>query len=123
MKQVIIDTNMLMAIAQFKVDIFSEIDRICEFTHEIAVLDKTISELKKIAQSSGKDGKSAALALKIITAKKITIIKTDSPKPTDDVLVDYSNGGAIVATQDAALKRKLKKPIIVLRDKGHLELI
>ena len=54
MKTVLLDTNFLLIPAQFKVDIFSEIDRICTFQYEIAVLDKTIDELNKIIKEQNR---------------------------------------------------------------------
>jgi len=50
MRKIILDTNFLLIPAQFKVDIFSEIDRICSFTYSLFVLDKSVEELKKISK-------------------------------------------------------------------------
>lgn len=110
-----------MAIAQFHIDIFSEIERMTP--DKCAVLDKSIDELKKLAAKNGKVKSAAQLALKIIAAKKIDIIKTTSKLPTDDLLVHYSHKAMIVATQDRELQRRLKKPYIVMRSKSHLEMI
>ena len=118
---ILIDTNVLLAIAQFSIDIFSEIERIA--AGKPVVLDKSIDELKKLAAMSGKTKKAAQLALKIITAKKIHVIKTESKLPTDDVLVEYSHKGMIVATQDKELQGRLKRPYIVMRGKSHLEMV
>ena len=46
MKKIILDTNFLLIPAQFKVDIFDEIDRIMIEKYQLFVLDKTIDELK-----------------------------------------------------------------------------
>ena len=54
---ILIDTNLLMAIAQFKIDIFSEIERIA--ADKPAVLDKSIDELKKLEAMNGKTKKAA----------------------------------------------------------------
>ena len=47
-KTILLDTNFLMLSAQFNVDIFSEIERICNFNYKLYVLDKTVDELKYI---------------------------------------------------------------------------
>ena len=45
MKKIILDTNFLLIPAQFNVDIFSEIERICDFQYQLCIVDKTLSEL------------------------------------------------------------------------------
>ena len=123
MKKIILDTNFLMAVGQFKVDIFSEIYRICNFNYQLCIMDKTVDELKKIIQSKqkGKDKAAAKLALAIISSKKLKILKTKEDKPVDDLILDVNN--AIVATTDKGLINKLKEKkakIIRLRQKKYL---
>ena len=78
MIQVILDTNFLMAVSQFRIDIFAEIQRICDFRYKLYIIDKTLDELKGlIEQNKGKDGRAAKLALSLIKQKHISIIKTD----------------------------------------------
>ncbi len=123
MKQIILDTNFLLIPAQFKVDIFSEIQRIADFKYQLFVLDKTLDELKKIQKEQrGKHKAAAKLALALIKNKKVKIIKTTQDKYVDDLLVDYSKKGALIATQDIGLKKRLKKPYLVLRQKKYLAL-
>jgi hypothetical protein len=123
MKKIILDTNFLLIPAQFGVDIFDEISRICNFEYELLVLDKSIDELKKIVRTEkGKNRAAAKLALALVKAKT-GLMKTKSGKGVDDLLVELSRKDCIIATQDRLLKRKLKTPIIVLRQKRHLQLI
>lgn len=126
MKEVILDTNFLMAVSQFKVDIFSEIERISDFKYELCIIDKTVDELESIIENQkGKNKAAAKLALSIIKTKKLKKIKT--PEGTvDDLIIKISNKDTIVATQDMELKRKLREkrvPMIVLRQKKYLILI
>ena len=107
------DTNFLIIPAQFKVDIFSEINRICIFNYDLCVLDKTIDELNNIIKKEGtKKGTYAKVALNIIKIKKIKVIATSKDEEhthTDDILVDIAdNGSYVVATQDKLLKKRLK---------------
>lgn len=123
MRKVILDTNFLLIPAQFKVDIFSEIKRISDFKYQLYVLDKTKDELKKIIKEQrGKHKRAASLALQLVKAKKVKTIKTNSEKYVDDLLVEYSKKGAVIATQDLGLKRRLKKPYIILKQKKYLTL-
>ena len=127
MKRIILDTNFTMIPAQFKLDIYSEIERICDFKYKIYVLDKTIYELKKIIkEQKGKHKRSASLALQLLKAKKISIIKTKSEKLVDDILVDIAKKSDYIATQDLALKIRIKKKkanIITMRQKKFLKII
>ena len=121
MNTIILHTNILMAIPQFKIDIFTELQRICDFPYQITVLDRTINELESIKTTQkGKDKLAASIALQLIKKKSLNITTTTGKKPVDDVLANFSHQGLIVATQDMALKKKLKKPYITLRKKKYL---
>jgi rRNA-processing protein FCF1 len=126
MKKIIIDTNFLMAVSQFKVDIFSEIRRIAEFKYELCIIDKTVDELESIIEKqSGKQKRAAKLALSIIKLKKIKKIKTKEGN-VDELIVKNSDKNTIVATQDMKLKKILKEreiPLIVLRQKKYLVIV
>jgi len=124
MNTIILDTNILMAIPQFKIDIFTELERLCDFPYQITILDRTIDELESIkTNQKGKDKLAASIALQLIKKKNIDITTTSQKKLVDDILVDFSHQGSIIATQDMALKRKLKKPYITLRKKKYLIII
>lgn len=128
MKHIIIDTNFLLIPAQFKVDIFSEIDRIIEEPYELCIVDKTIDELEKLRTTeSGRDKRAAGLALQLIKAKGIRHLKTEKNLNTDKLIVELAKSpDFVVATQDMALKRVLKKnntKIIILRQKKYLKLV
>ena len=121
MANIILDTNFLLIPSQFRVDIFSEISRLIP-NPEIFILDKTIDELNEIIKSKQKpiDRQAAKLALQLIKAKHIKIIKTEQGN-VDKLLAakkDY-----IIATQDKNLKKKLKKrkiKTIILKQKKYL---
>ena len=113
MKTIILDTNFLIYCAQFRIDFFSEIDRICLFPYKIAVLDKTIDELEKV--------KPKELNLIKRYLEKIEIINSKE-NYVDKELIRLSKEGVIVATQDLKLKKELKNQIITIRQKKYLEL-
>ena len=128
MKKILLDTNFLMICFQFRVDIFTELDRVCNFDFKLFVLDKTIEELEKIVgEQKGKNKEAAKIALKLIAIKKINIIKTKSNRKTDDVIRDIAaKDNYIVATQDKDLKRRLVNQgnsVIILKQKQKLAVI
>lgn len=113
MKIIILDTNFLVYCAKFKIDLFSEIDRICSFQYKLAVLDKTIEELEKIKP------KELKLIKKFI--EKFTVLKSKE-NYVDKELIRLSKEGFIIATQDLELKKQLNPPMIIIRQKKYLEL-
>lgn len=124
MQKIILDTNFLMIPVQFKVDIYSEIDRIMTAKYKIYTLDRCIWELDKITKTQkGKDKEAAQIAKKIAQKKQITILKTDKLKNVDKILLQKAEEGAIIATQDKLLKKALKNKnskIITLKQKKYL---
>src|SRR3989338_719404 len=126
MRNIILDTNFSMIPLQFKVDIFSEIERICNFNYSLLVLEASVRELENIADTGkSRDKKIAVAALKLLKSKGIGIIKSEE-KYADDVILRSADKDTIVATQDMALKRKLaqkRASIIILRQKKYLQLI
>ena len=125
MKKILLDTNFLLIPAQFRVDIFSEIERICNFNYKLYILDRTIEELDSIIETQrGKNKEAAKLALKLVKLKKISIIKTKEKLATDRLIIKTANKKEfIVATQDRFLKKQLKTEntaLIVLRQKKRL---
>ena len=122
MREILLDTNFLLIPYQFKVDIFTQINKIATFKYGLFILDKTLEELKKIvSEQKGKDKDAAKIALKLIALKNIEVIKTKSNEKTDDIILELSSKeDFIVATQDKELKAKLKQknvPLMVLRQK------
>lgn len=121
------DTNFLLIPAQFRVDIFTEIERMMQEPYKLFIVDSTIDELEKIkATASGSDKRAAALALQLIGKKCVEALKTEKNLNTDKLIVQLAKSGDfIVATQDMALKRILKQydvPLIVLRKKKFLKI-
>ncbi|MBN1545011.1 nucleotide-binding protein [Candidatus Woesearchaeota archaeon] len=128
MKHIILDTNFLLIPAQFKVDIFSEIQKIMEVPYELCIVDRTLEELDKLKDSaSGRDKQAARLALQLLKAKEVRSLKTEKNLNTDKLIVELAKpADFIVATQDMALKDVLKRKsvqLIVLRQKKYLKLI
>ena len=136
-KIVLLDTNFLLIPAQFKVDIFAELGRICDFSYEVVVLEATVNELQDIMEdktASAKDRRAAGLGLQLIKAKNVRVIKVERKvfKTTDKAILEFAVAGnrlehrsVFVATQDKELKDNLRTRgvgVIILRQKQHLAL-
>ncbi len=113
--KILLDTNFLMLPGQHKIDIFSELERICSFPYDLFIIDKTIHELDKIIQQANtKDKTAAKISKQLIEAKKITVIETQQGI-TDDIILSLAKlDDYIVATLDKELKRRLKAESIKL---------
>jgi rRNA-processing protein FCF1 len=124
-KKVIIDTNFLLIPGQFKVDIFSEIERVMQEPHEVYIVEKTMEELQRIVMAAGRDDKFAAkLAQVLVTQKGLKrLASSKGLKTADDDIVDISDENTYVATQDAILRKRVKAKgakTIGLRQKKYL---
>ncbi len=125
--KIIIDTNFLLIPAQFNVDIFSELKRICDFRYEMCIMEGTIAELEKIQKDEsqkGSDKRAAKMALSLLKKQEYKIIKSGI-EHVDDAILDYcEKHECAVATQDALLKKRLKEQgskIIILRSRKFLK--
>ncbi len=129
MKKILMDTNFLMIPGQFKVDIFDELDNLCNFRYKLYVLDKTLDELRKLAELKGRDRACARIALDFVKVLKFVVLDTSyyEEKHPDDIIVKIADKDSwIVATQDKFLKHRLRKKevsIITLRQKKYLKLM
>ena len=126
MKKIIIDTNFLLTPLKFRVDIFSEFGRICNFNYELYIFQQTINELKNIEEkSAGKDKRAAQFALKLIKLKNIKVIKSDR-KDVDSSIINNLTKDTVIATQDSNLKKEILRKgasVVILRQKKYLQLI
>ncbi len=119
--KIVLDTNFLMIPGQIGLDIFKEIEKSLSKKIELFTCSGTISELQKLAETTkGSDKRAARLALELIQNKNIQIIPTE-PGHVDDRLVELSEKGYLIATQDLNLKKRLKK-YMYLRQKKYVEI-
>ena len=110
MYKIILDTNFILSSLQFKIDFFEEIKRISKFTYTLHILQGTIKELE--------NKKLGKLAINIIEKKNINIIKSENTYVDKDIL--DLKGDYIIATNDKELIKKLKLPIIRIKQKKYL---
>lgn len=133
-KIVLLDTNFLLIPAQFGVDVFAELQRLCDFNYEVAVLAATVDELQGIIgnkAASAKDRRAAKLGLQLLKAKGVSVVKPDRKvfKSADKAILDFAmqgKGSVVVATQDRLLREKLRSAgvaVVVLREKQYLKFL
>lgn len=108
---IILDTNFLLSSLNFKIDFISEIERICKFNYELHIFEGTLKELE-----NKKFGK---LALEIIKQKNIKVINSKNSYVDKDIL-SLNGENYIIATSDKELIKKLKFPIIRIKQKKYL---
>ena len=112
-KNVILDTNFLVYIFKYKIDLFSELDRICNFKYKTQILTGSIEELEKVKPAELNIIKQFIPRLNLLNSKI---------KNVDDELVNLSKEN-IIATQDKNLKKRLNGQVIIIRQKKYLILI
>ena len=127
-KKVILDTNFLLIPGQFMVDIFTDIGRIMQEPFALCVIDKSLKELNHIViTGKQKDRFAAKLALALAIQKNLkTLHSFGSKKSVDDIIVSKADENTYIATQDKALRERLKEKgakIIGLRQKKYLEFV
>ena len=124
-KKVILDTNFLLIPGQFMVDIFTQIKEVLNEPFQLCVIDKSITELNKLAAAGKeKDRFAAKLALVLVRQKNLkTLHSFGTKKSVDDIIVRKADKNTFIATQDKALRNRVKAKgagIIGLRQKKYL---
>ncbi len=128
-KEVFLDTNFMLVPLKFKLDIFSDLNRLLDYQLELTTATPVITELKKISKSKGKTGMAAKFALKLIKVNKehgkLKVLK--GTMPADDWIFNHAKEtGAIICTNDIALKNRLfgvKGRVIGLKSRSSIGFI
>lgn len=121
-KTILLDTSSLVSAALWKVDIFTELARVCDFPYHVAIVQGTLDELRKIMQEQRQKFRAAAkLALALLQTKKVPVLPDSGS--VDDALARRSLQGEVVVTQDRKLKKRLQRPYLTLRQKKVLLLV
>ena len=122
--KIILDTNILMIPGQYKIDIFSEIKRICQFEFELYAIDKSMIELDRIIENGKvKDKTAAKISKQLIIQKGVKIIPSEKGHVDNIILSLAKADDYVVATLDKELKRRLRTEgirIITLRKWKYL---
>ena len=123
--KVILDSNFLMIPFQFNLDVFHEIEYILQRKVDFIVPSLVKSELTGISTRGGEGAAEASLALQLASRCRVVEVALNPGETVDDAIVKASQKlGAVVATTDIELKKRLRDvniPVVYLRDKSKLE--
>ena len=123
--KVILDSNFLMIPFQFNLDVFQEIEYILQRKVDFIVPSLVKSELTGISTRGGEGAAEASLALQLASRCRVVEVAMNPGETVDDAIVKASQKlGAVVATTDIELKKRLRDvniPVVYLRDKSKLE--
>jgi rRNA-processing protein FCF1 len=122
MRLIVLDTNFLIDVIRFKIDL-DELDKLFLTPSELSTLDSVIRELEEISNTKSQESKYAKVALELLKIKKIKILKVrENP---DKAILSLANKNIIVATNDIELRKKLKASgikTIYLKSKKQLDI-
>jgi rRNA-processing protein FCF1 len=123
--KVILDSNFLMIPFQFKIDIFQEIEYLLQKKVDFVVPSAVKSELTGISSRGGEGAPEASLALQLASRCRVVDVTLEPQETVDDAILKASQKlGAVVATTDIELKKRLRAinvPVVYLREKSKLE--
>jgi len=122
--KVLLDTSMLMMIAEKRMDIFRQIETALRGKVDFMTPKMVLEELSRIAQEKSQRGRRARLALKLAEKSKLGLTNPIAGESTDDYLTRLAREtGGIVATGDAELRQRLRNanmPVIYVRKDSRL---
>jgi uncharacterized protein len=123
--KVILDSNFLMIPFQFKIDVFQEIEYLLQKKVDFVVPAVVKRELTGISSRGGEGAPEASLALQLASRCRVVDVALEPRETVDDAILKASKKlGAVVATTDIELKRRLRDinvPVVYLREKSKLE--
>jgi len=124
--RVILDANALMMPAQFKIDLFGEIQELVG-SFEPVVLRSVVQELDGLARAKGREGAAARFGLAL--ARNCTITDGDgaSAVPVDEQVIAYATQhDCMVVTNDRRVRDALLARgigVISMRKQKRLEVL
>jgi uncharacterized protein len=125
--KIILDSNAFFVPLDFKIDIFSEVERLLNRNVNFILLSPVKHELELLAaKKSPKIRREASYALKIAEQCQYVTVDNDEKQKTDDIIVKVAKAwNSPVLTNDSQLRGRLRDisvPVIYLRQKSRLEI-
>jgi len=117
MRDILLDTNFLVAPFQMNLGIFEEFEEKYPGC-SIYTVDLVVDEAKSI-----EEGKYGGLVEKLIEAQGIEVLETEGNGFVDDLLVDLSRD-FLIATNDKELKNRITskgRPVAFIRSRSHIK--
>jgi len=124
---VIIDSSIIIDSLGCKVDLASEISRVLSKAFTPTILTGTVSEIENILRRSTGEKRKKQLTMALEIAKRFNKLDYNplGDEEMDDVILRAARDlGAVVATDDGELRKRLAKagtPVLFLRGKSHIE--
>lgn len=118
------DTNMLLAIGQLKVDVFSEVEKKFGKNIKLAIPKQVLEELEKFKTGNETMKKNTGIALEEIEKHKVEKKQVEAGN-ADNALEKMAKQGFYVASNDAVLRKRIKGfggKVIYLRQSRFLEI-
>jgi rRNA-processing protein FCF1 len=115
---------MLLAIPQFRVDVFNGVREKLGGNALFFVPESVMGELRSIWKGSGRDKRIVELVLKVMEKEGVREMKTVAGN-ADEALIELSKKGFFVASNDRELRKKIKMlggKNIYLRQKKLIEI-
>jgi rRNA-processing protein FCF1 len=125
--KVILDSNALFVPLQFRIDVFSELERLLNRRFELVLLSAVKRELEVLAEKGApKMRRNACLALRFAERCRLVEVEAEASALVDDVIAEAAREwGAAVFTNDKVLRKRLRDisvPVIYVRQKSRLEI-
>jgi len=118
----IVDTNFMIYIARYKIDIFNELLKFGK--PEIFITENVLVELKKMSKNKGKKGLYANTALKIVKELGFKIIKSEFSDTDNDLVYNATKEDMKICTMDKKVMEKARDKgldMIIIRQRKYLE--
>lgn len=124
--KVLFDTNILLAPARSRIDLFGQLEELLDESLEYCVLSPCLNELQSLRKSKGREGAEARVALLLLKANNVKTIQATG-KPDDALVLWCSQNIAskpIVCTDDKELRERLKRAgarVVCMKHNSKLE--
>jgi len=121
-RKIIFDTNMLLAAEQFRIDVVQEVKKLAGNNAELYITENIKREIDELANEKGSTGKNARIAKEMVNESGMVLLDS-GVKDTDTELCDLGQKGYLIATNDAELRKRVKKlggGSILLRQRKYL---
>ncbi|MCX6798779.1 MAG: hypothetical protein NTW59_01630 [Candidatus Diapherotrites archaeon] len=102
------DTNMLLAIQQFGIDVFAEVKKMFGAKIALVAPEQVLWELAALEKKGLKMRKAVAVAKIALEKNNVKKISFAAAGAADEALMGLARQGWVVATNDSALRKKIK---------------
>ncbi|MBU1120343.1 MAG: hypothetical protein ABIE23_00155 [archaeon] len=122
--KVSLDTNMLLAVNELKLDVFEEIKRKLGKV-DFLIAGRVLNEMNELKKEGKKKEKGVLIAEKLIKINKCKILKEGKENNADEELIELSGKGVMIGTNDKELKKKIKEKggrVIFIRQKKIIQI-